>query len=99
MAGRKHPVTFRTRKLSFSAPMVLHSGGCGRVGRRRPLFWLVRKAAESFPGLFCVCGGGGSGPSWWGWLVGFGVFLCSGFGVLAGGWNPLCCFWGGAEAG
>ena len=29
------PVPFRTRKLSLSAPMVLHSGGCGRVGRRR----------------------------------------------------------------
>ena len=38
MAGRKHPVTFRTRKLSFSAPMVLHSGGCGRVGHRRTIF-------------------------------------------------------------
>ena len=37
MAGRKHPVTFRTRKLSFSAPMVLHSGGCGRVGHRRTI--------------------------------------------------------------
>ena len=30
-----HARSFRTRKLSLSAPMVLHSGGCGRVGRRR----------------------------------------------------------------
>ena len=31
------PVPFRTRKLSLPAPMVLHSGGCGRVGRCRHL--------------------------------------------------------------
>src|SRR3954447_15279054 len=35
MAEGKHPVTFRTRKLSPPAPMVLHGGGWGRVGRRR----------------------------------------------------------------
>src|SRR4029434_9377430 len=35
IAEGKRPVTFRTRKLSPPAPMVLHSGGCGRVGRRR----------------------------------------------------------------
>ncbi len=35
MAEGKRPVTFRTRKLSPPAPMVLHSGGCGRVGHRR----------------------------------------------------------------
>ena len=35
IAEGKHPVTFRTRKLSLPAPMVLHPGGCGRVGRRR----------------------------------------------------------------
>src|SRR5690349_7934115 len=29
------PVPFRTRKLSPPAPMVLHPGGCGRVGHRR----------------------------------------------------------------
>src|SRR6476646_6279409 len=38
MAKGKHPVTFRTRKLSSSAPMVLHRGRCGRVGRRRTIF-------------------------------------------------------------
>jgi hypothetical protein len=31
----KRPVTFRTRKLSLSAPMVLQGGPCGRVGHRR----------------------------------------------------------------
>jgi hypothetical protein len=31
----KHPVPSRTRKLSPSAPMVLHGRPCGRVGRRR----------------------------------------------------------------
>src|SRR5437879_2604057 len=35
MAEGKRPVPFRTRKLSPPAPMVLHSLGCGRVGRRR----------------------------------------------------------------
>src|SRR5215208_7228562 len=34
-AEGKRPATFRTRKLSPPAPMVLHPGGCGRVGRRR----------------------------------------------------------------
>ena len=38
IASRKRPVPFRTRKLSSIAPMVLHSGGCGRVGRRRTSF-------------------------------------------------------------
>jgi hypothetical protein len=35
MAKGKHPVPFRTRKLSPSAPMVLPGGLGGRVGRRR----------------------------------------------------------------
>jgi hypothetical protein len=35
IAVGKRPVSFRTRKLSLPAPMVLHLGGCGRVGRRR----------------------------------------------------------------
>ena len=35
IAWGKRPVPFRTRKLRPTAPMVLHSGGCGRVGRRR----------------------------------------------------------------
>ena len=36
IATGKRPVPFRTRKLSPPAPMVLHPGGCGRVGYRRP---------------------------------------------------------------
>src|SRR4051794_25731021 len=35
IAWGKRPVPFRTRKLRPTAPMVLHSGGCGRVGHRR----------------------------------------------------------------
>ena len=35
IARGKRPVPFRTRKLSPSAPMVLHGRLCGRVGRRR----------------------------------------------------------------
>src|SRR5687767_3191805 len=35
MARGKRPATFRTRKLSLSAPMVLPRRRGGRVGRRR----------------------------------------------------------------
>src|SRR5690242_281949 len=35
LAEGERPVPSRTRKLSPPAPMVLHSPGCGRVGRRR----------------------------------------------------------------
>lgn len=35
IAWGKRPVPFRTRKLRPTAPMVLHSRGCGRVGHRR----------------------------------------------------------------
>src|SRR6266545_6658766 len=35
IAKGKRPAPSRTRKLSPSAPMVLHPPGCGRVGRRR----------------------------------------------------------------
>ena len=38
MAKGKRPDPFRTRKLSLSAPMVLHGRLCGRVGRRRTYF-------------------------------------------------------------
>jgi hypothetical protein len=38
LAAGSRPVPFRTRKLSLPAPMVLHLGGCGRVGRRRHCF-------------------------------------------------------------
>ena len=39
IAIRSHPFPSRTRKLSLSAPMVLHGQLCGRVGRRRNLFY------------------------------------------------------------
>ena len=38
MAKGKYPVTFRTRKSSPSAPMVLRPGGRGRLGRRRTYY-------------------------------------------------------------
>ena len=38
IAKGKRPATFRTRKLSPPAPMVLHPQECGRVGRRRTFF-------------------------------------------------------------
>src|SRR5215207_9638446 len=51
MARGKHPVPFRTRKLSLSAPMVLHGGPCGRLGRRRtftPQGWPFVATLEVF---------------------------------------------------
>ena len=47
MAKGKHPAPFRTRKLSPSAPMVLHVRACGRVGRRRTI--LCKRAASGRP--------------------------------------------------
>ena len=38
IAWGKRPVPYRTRKLRPTAPMVLHSTGCGRVGHRRTHF-------------------------------------------------------------
>ena len=58
LAVGSRPVPFRTRKLSPPAPMVLHSGGCGRVGRRRHEYFL-------FVGRGCsplLLWGGGCGP-------------------------------------
>src|SRR5262245_56058610 len=60
MAGRKQPVTFRNRKLSFSAPMVLHSGGCGRVGRRRTIFVGARRLVRRAPFFVVWAGLGGA---------------------------------------
>src|SRR5690606_4764893 len=67
IASRKRPVPFRTRKLSSIAPMVLHSGGCGRVGRRRTSSLGVEEClnplrvfASSTP--FLSCPGAGRGP-------------------------------------
>ena len=43
MARRSHPFPYRTRKLSFSAPMVVRGCPLVRVGRRqaRPLFGAI----------------------------------------------------------
>src|SRR5215213_10864640 len=57
IAEGKRPVPFRTRKLSSPAPMVLHPGGCGRVGHRRTFF---RKKATPEPGWPSFV----SGPIW-----------------------------------
>ena len=38
IASGKRPVTFRTRKLRLTAPMVLRGGPRGRVGHRRTTF-------------------------------------------------------------
>ena len=51
MAKGKHPAPFRTRKLSPSAPMVLHAGACGRVGRRRTFF---RRGPPASAALFAA---------------------------------------------
>ena len=57
LAVGSRPVPFRTRKLSPPAPMVLHSGGCGRVGRRRHKKFIVVGRGSQFP-----CGVGCCGP-------------------------------------
>src|SRR3954467_2500423 len=62
IAEGKRPVSFRTRKLSPPAPMVLHSGGCGRVGRRRTQ--REQKARPGKPGrAFCISGANRKGNS------------------------------------
>ena len=67
IASRKRPVPFRTRKLSSIAPMVLHSGGCGRVGRRRTSSLGVEECLNPFSGVRLLhslfsCPGAGRGP-------------------------------------
>src|SRR3954447_9042632 len=47
MARGKRPATFRTRKLSLSAPMVLPWRRGGRVGRRRTT---IKRRAPTVPG-------------------------------------------------
>jgi hypothetical protein len=54
LAKGSHPFPSRTRKLSPSAPMVLHAQVCGRVGRR-PI--KSRKAPVERLGLFVFRGG------------------------------------------
>ena len=52
IAWGKRPVPFRTRKLRPTAPMVLHPGGCGRVGHRRTLFTAQAPTTTSGPDPF-----------------------------------------------
>jgi two-component system NtrC family sensor kinase len=54
MAKELHPFPSRTRKLSPSAPMVLHGKLCGRVGRRRNPFC---PESHRDSGLFYFSGG------------------------------------------
>src|SRR5713226_3363139 len=54
MAKGKHPVPFRTRKLSSSAPMVLRGGPRGRVGRRRTYFRWGRPCLGGGPNVFVL---------------------------------------------
>ncbi len=54
MARGKRPVSFRTRKLSLSAPMVLPGGPGGRVGHRRTPFTngvTAHRCAPRSPGV------------------------------------------------
>src|SRR5215213_1025151 len=53
MARGKRPVTFRTRKLSLSAPMVLPWRRGGRVGRRRTT--IPEGAPALVPGPLSAC--------------------------------------------
>src|SRR3954471_16790817 len=53
IAKGKRPVPFRTRKLSPSAPMVLHWERCGRVGRRRTNI-PQKSPTPNRVGLFCM---------------------------------------------
>ena len=51
IAWGKRPVPFRTRKLRPTAPMVLHSRGCGRVGHRRTQPPRMARATTPGPSL------------------------------------------------
>lgn len=61
IARGKRPVTFRTRKLRLSAPMVLRGGPRGRVGHRRTS---SKDEAARFSGGLVVVVGREWGTSW-----------------------------------
>src|SRR5690606_4720490 len=46
----KRPAPFRTRKLSPSAPMVLHARACGRAGHRRTHTLNIREGSRETGG-------------------------------------------------
>ncbi len=52
IAWGSHPIPFRTRKLSPTAPMVLQGKPCGRVGRCRIVF--LPRSAPVERGFFCA---------------------------------------------
>ena len=94
---RIRPVPFRTRKLSSPAPMVLHTGVCGRVGRRRPktkndnFIWFFRSVTHECVGdapffFVSMIGGVVRGGGVWvlsvGGVCGWGVWL----GVYESDW-------------
>ena len=90
IARGKRPVTFRTRKLRLSAPMVLQGGPCGRVGHRRTSFECGRSTQcwvglSCFPGrCACVCVWAVWACLWvccvtWAWVV---LVVCCGVGVV-----------------
>jgi hypothetical protein len=68
IAKGKHPVPFRTRKLSSSAPMVLRGGPRGRVGRRRASSVKGRFRQGSGP-YFFVSASTGCWPAATGWAM------------------------------
>ena len=76
LAAGSRPVPFRTRKLSLPAPMVLHPGGCGRVGHRRhfPLC-VVGWCHPSRPSWSPSLSGVGWSPGLWG-VAPPHLFLC-----------------------
>src|SRR6201992_3223424 len=59
IAMGKHPVPFRTRKLSPSAPMVLRGGPRGRVGHRRTYCEEGRSRKVERPSSLFACTGQG----------------------------------------
>ena len=95
MAKGKHPVPFRTRKLSPSAPMVLRGGPRGRVGRRRTSSVEaapstgVALTALSGSSAVARCGGergrgAGPGRPWW---------PCPGSALRRRAWRRQCAWW------
>src|SRR5437764_847652 len=61
MARRSHPFPYRTRKLSFSAPMVVGACAPVRVGRCQAVYGGLAQLGEHLPFNQRV---EGSSPSW-----------------------------------
>src|SRR5262245_30156866 len=52
ISRRPYPIPSRTRKSSFSEPMVLHGQPCGRVGRCRVNLSKASRKLEAFVFLY-----------------------------------------------